>query len=347
MGGAFCTTSIGCSKQSNSTTTNLSIEINDFFGEEVAGAISVYLGFLIDRIAMRYTMFNVWHTKQDTVEFIMGRQSISMSFEYPEMNPFSDFTSSAKNQISQISKYIIEESKGHFWAEFKNSSSGEISQFQAKSIDAVVTDPPYYDAIAYADLSDFFYMILKNCVSQYYPESFATPQTPKSEECTALKHHHSNNTEKANQHFENKLLSIFDVIEQQTSGLISIMFAHQSNEAWTTLCNSILGARLNITGSWAIDTEKTAGIKHGKAFLASSVTVACRPIGKEGLGDYREVVLEVKEKIKSEVSKLYDLGFRGADLLTACFGQAVSVFGKYDYVEKSNGEQVVFLSFLT
>ena len=147
----------------------------------------------------------------------------------------------------------------------------------------VVTDPPYYDAIAYAEISDFFYVWMKRTLRDVYPINFATPQTPKAEECTALKHHHHNSEEEAKQHFENKLTAIFDAIEYQTSDMVSIMFAHQSTEAWTTLCNSILGARMNITGSWPMDTEmanRSLGL--AGAALESSVTVSCRPSERSG-----------------------------------------------------------------
>src|SRR5690606_22288851 len=130
---------------------------------------------------------------------------------------------------------------------------------------------------------------MKRTILDLYPLHFATPQTPKSEECTALKHHHQNSTDNAFTHFENKLLQIFDAIEYQTRDIVSIMFAHQSTHAWTTLCNSILGARMNITGSWATDTEITGALKTDKSFLSSSVTVSAKPAQRAGIGSYKEV----------------------------------------------------------
>ncbi|MBK7697111.1 MAG: hypothetical protein IPI30_23250 [Saprospiraceae bacterium] len=85
------------------------------------------------------------------------------------------------------------------------------------------------------------------------------------------------------------LSDIFRNVEQQTEEIVSIMFAHQSTKAWTTLCNSILESKMNITGSWAIDTEQTVALKSNKSFLSSSVTVSCKPSLKSGLGDYKEV----------------------------------------------------------
>lgn len=322
----------------------LSLSIN--FENDYSTALKTFLAILIDRIAVANTSFGIWHSGRETLERIMGRQAISMVFDYPESNPFCSSSGSALNQLDWLTRYIESESNQPFSTELKNASSGEKSQFSKKYLSAVVTDPPYYDAIAYADLSDFFYVWLKRTLGEVFPLNFATPQTPKSEECTALKHHHNGNLGSAKVHFENKLLQIFDAIELQTTDMVSIMFAHQSTEAWTTLCNSILGARMNITGSWATDTEMTGALKTDKSFLSSSVTVSARPSQSQGIGNYREVKKAVEARVALEVEELYSLGFRGADLLTACFGQAVSVFGKFEKVVKADGTEVTVAELL-
>jgi adenine-specific DNA methylase len=310
-------------------------------------AILSYLAILIDRIAIVNTSFGRWDISRETLVHPFSRQAIQMVFDYPESNPFCSVTGSASNQLEWILRYIDSESENTFQSVLKNASSGDKSQFGEKYVDAVITDPPYYDAIPYADLSDFFYVWLKRTLSDSFPLNFATPQTPKSEECTALKHYHEGSLQNAKQHFEDKLLHIFDAIEQQTSQIISIMFAHQSTEAWTTLCNSILGARMNITGSWAIDTElSNRPLALIKAALASSVTVSCKPSQKIGFGDYKEVKKAIEQTVSKEVELLYGLGFRGADLLTACFGKAVSEFGQYEKVEKADGSEVTVAELL-
>ncbi len=303
-------------------------------------AVISLLALWLDRIAVANTSFGVWHIGRETLERPMGRQAIPMVFDFPESNPFCTSSGSALNQLSWILKYIESEGNNAFASTFYNASSGEKEQFSARELTAVVTDPPYYDAIAYADISDFFYVWLKRTISDLYPVSFATPQTPKADECTALKHHHNGSVESAKQHFEHKLTEIFDAIERQTSDIVSIMFAHQSTEAWTTLCNSILEARMNITGSWPMDTEMQGALKTEMSYLESSVTVSCRPSIKRDFGDFKEVKRDIQRKVKEEVESLYDLGFRGADLLTACFGQAVSEFGRYQTVEKADGSRV-------
>ena len=320
-------------------------ELN-FKKNEYNTAILCYLGIWIDRIAMNSTAFGLWELSRENLKTPFGRQAIPMVFDYPEGNPFINSTGSPISQVSYMCKYIVEENTSPFAAFLNNTSSGEKSQFKPKELNAVITDPPYYDSIAYADLSDFFYVWLKRTLGEVYPLNFATPYTPKSEECTALKHHHDDNKIKATHHFENKLLQIFDAIEHQTSDMVSIMFAHQSTEAWTTLCNSILGARMNITGSWSNDTELTTALKSNKAFLSSSVTVSCRPAQRQGLGSFKDVKTAIEVRVAGEVEKLYGLGFRGADLLTACFGQAVSEFGKYEHVEKADGSEVTVAELL-
>ncbi|MEI6122708.1 MAG: DUF1156 domain-containing protein [Bacteroidota bacterium] len=315
------------------------------FDSTYSQAILTYLAILIDRGSTRLTSFGVWNPQYEKIQPIFSRQAIPMIFDFPE-SVFTPIEGPIASQLEWIVRVIEGESATPFISHVYNASSGEKMQFPDKFLTSVVTDPPYYDAIAYADLSDFFYVWLKRSLGDIYPEIFATPQTPKSEECTALKHHHNDDKEKAKAHFENKLLQIFDAIEHQTSDIVSIMFAHQSTEAWTTLCNSILGARMNITGSWAMDTEMTGALKTDKAFLSSSVTVCAKPSQRIGIGEYKEVRSSIENKVASEVEELYRLGFRGADLLTACFGQAVSEFGKYEKVEKADGNEVTVADLL-
>lgn len=325
----------------NTFISNFRALLPKFENGDYNKALIVFLTMWIDRIILFNNSFGRWEHKSEAVKHPYSRQAISIKFEYPEANPFSDGASGGVAMLEWTLRYLNSESNSSFSAFFVNSSSGEESQFAAKELTAVITDPPYYDAIAYADCSDFFYVWLKRIIGDVFPSNFTTPQTPKQEECTAMKHHHNNDDEEAKKHFERKLTQILDAIEKQTSDMVSIMFAHQSTEAWTTLCNSILEARMNITGSWPMDTEmsnRVVGLSG--AALESSVTVACRPSQRVGYGEYKEVEKAIKQNVKEEVEKLYALGFRGADLLTACFGQAVSEFGKYKVVEKANGDTV-------
>lgn len=284
--------------------SKLKSEINT---SEYHQALLTFLAIWFDRIAVANTSLGRWHISGEKLEHPFSRQAIAMVFDYPESNPFCNSSGSALNQLEWIIRYIESESNSPFAALLANASSGEKGQFAAKTLTAVVTDPPYYDAIGYADCSDLFYVWMKRTLGDVYPINFATPQTPKAEECTALKHHHHNSEAEAKKHFENKLTAIFDAIEYQTSEIVSIMFAHQSTEAWTTLCNSILGARMNITGSWPMDTElvnRSRGI--GSAALESSVTVSCRPSERNGFESFKRVKRAIETKVTEEVNALYE-----------------------------------------
>jgi putative DNA methylase len=315
--------------------------ISNCHNKDYSKIVSTYLSILIDKHLMYSTRHCRWISNLEAISNIYARQAIPMMMDFAESNIIGSSTGSLRSQLDWITRCVTEESQSHFKSSCINTTSGNISQFSEKYLDIVVTDPPYFDAIAYADISDFFYVWLKRMLLDEYPYNFATPSTPKSDECTALKHHHNNDFEKAKEHFEVTLRSIFKAVEIQTKDLISIMYAHQSTEAWSTLCNSILNADLNITSSWAIDTERSnSGMKADKAFLTSSVTVCARPSQRNGVGNYRKVKEDIKLRVINEVEKLYKIGFRGSDLLTACFGQAVSEFGKYLVVEKSDGTAV-------
>ncbi len=302
--------------------------------------IYVYLSVLIDRIAITQTSYGRWNINRENLAHPFGRQAIAMIFDYPESNPFCDSTGSALNQLDWIFLYIESESENFNYVDCFNNVSGENTDFCDKQFDAVVTDPPYYDAIAYADLSDFFYVWLKKTAGDVFPNNFRSYLTPKKEECTALKHHHDDSKEKAKAHFENKLLAVLthEGLQIKRDGIVSIMFAHQSPEAWQTLMYSILNAGLNITSSWPFDSERDARMLSLTSLaLQSSVTVSCRMRESLGVGNYKRVEDGIRTRVKETVQTLLGFGFRGADLLTACFGPAVGEFGKYDKVEKSDG----------
>ena len=309
--------------------------------DEYVKVLKTMLSIWIDRVILYNTNLGRYDVSRDNIQHPYSKQALPMMFDYPESNPFCYSSGSALNQLDWILKYLDSESSTIFCANFLNASSGDKQQFREKELTASITDPPYYDAVAYADMFDLFYVWLKQTLGDIYPVNFSTPLNPKQDECTAIKHRFDGDEFKAKRHFENKLTEIFDAMEQQTSDIVSIMFAHQSTDAWTTLCKSILDARMNITGSWAVDTElANRSISINNAALESSVTVACRPSERKGFADFDEVKHDIRQLVKAEVEKLYGLGFRGADLLTACFGKAVSVFGHYKLVETAEGDPV-------
>lgn len=304
-------------------------------------ALAVYLGLLISRIAQRASNVGIWHTSRETLEHPFGRQAIPMTWDYPEANPFSEATGGVRGAIDWIKRIIIREAGQGAPCRILNGDAANLGLGEG-SVDVVVTDPPYFDAIAYADLSDYFYVWFKRSLGEYLPELFSTPLTPKGEEATALKHRHNGSEKEAEDHFKNKLAQALSEAKRtmRPDGIISIMFAHQSTKAWTALISAVLEAGLTIDGTWAIDTELTTALKASMSALSSSITVACRPREASEVGSFKVIRKQIAEAVQQAVKRFWQYGLRGADLIVACYGPAVSVFGRYEKVEKADGSAV-------
>ncbi|MBI3194969.1 MAG: DUF1156 domain-containing protein [Ignavibacteriae bacterium] len=311
----------------------------------ISEGLTIYLGLWVSRMSMRFTNMGRFDSGGESFQSPFSTQAIPMIWDYAEPNPFSDSTGGAHNQINWI-RGVLEREQFQY---FENSQSIQCSNGDGanlsvanKAVDVVVTDPPYFDSIAYADLSDFFYIWLKRVLVEMSPTIFTTPLTPKSEEATSLKHRHEGSEEIANQHFENKLADCLAESKRlcKDDGVIAVMFAHQSTLAWTALINAIFKSRLNVIATYPIDTElANRSVALAGSALSSSVTVICRHRVYGAAASYKDVRIEIEKVVKESVEKFWRYGFRGADLIVACYGPAVGVVGKYEYVEKQ-GEPV-------
>jgi putative DNA methylase len=214
--------------------------------------------------------------------------------------------------------------------------------------DAVLTDPPYYDNVPYSDLSDFFYVWLKRTIGDLYPELFATPLTPKSEEMVADASK-AGGMENATRRFEDMLTEAFREIHRvlKPDGIAVIVFAHKTTEAWETVINALLEAGLYMTASWPIHTEMQARLRaQESAALASSIYMVCRKRTTSEVGEYPKVRREIEERVRQKLTQFWDEGIRGADFFMSAIGPAVEAFGKYVRVEKLSGEPVTVAELL-
>jgi adenine-specific DNA methylase len=313
-------------------------EISD---DDYRKAVGVYLGLWISRIAQRSSNVGLWDTTRETLQHPFGRQAIPMTWDYPEANPFSEATGGAEGGLEWMKRVILHES-GTSQPTVVSRGDGAALSLDASSCDVVVTDPPYFDAIAYGDLSDYFYVWLKRGLGDVIPEALLTPLTPKSDEATALKHRHEGDAERADAHFTSKLAAVLAGAHRvlKPGGIISIMFAHQSTKAWTALIHAIFEAGLTVDATWPIDTELTTALKASMSALSSSVTVTCRPRIAGSAASFKDVRKEIRQTVQEAVQRFWAYGFRGADLIVACYGPAVGVFGKYERVEKADGTPV-------
>ena len=312
-------------------------------------SLATYLGMWIGRIVQRGSNVGHWHVGREELEHPFSKQAIPMVWDYAEGNPFSGSTGSAQGNTEWITRVIEHESNDHKAARVLLGDAAQMDTESAQ-VDSVVTDPPYFDIIAYADLSDYYYVWIKRCLEDEMPSIFATPLTPKTDEATALKHRFGGDGNKAKAHFQDKLAASLKKAGESLDdgGVVAVMFAHQSTEAWTALIKAIFDAGLTVTATWPIDTEMTSrSIALSGSVLASSVTVVCRKRTAGSVATFRAMKTEIADEVRAAVKRFWDLGVRGADLLVSCYGPAVGVFGRYERIERADGTVVSVEELLT
>lgn len=309
-------------------------------------ALVAYLSLWIDRVAAFGNTMCRWAAGSEIVKTPFGGQSLPMMWDYPEVNPFADSSGTACKQLEYMLKVIDHErttDASYAPPLILLGSATALNAVGPSSCDSVVTDPPYGNSIAYADLSDFFYVWLKRSLGDVMPELFHTPQTPKDQEATSHKHRHNGSQQRANDFYGRLLMESFKECKRaaRDPNLVTIMFAHQSTDAWTALLSAVFDAGLSPDATWPIATEMPhTALALGTASLETSVTVACRPRVVGSAASFKDVRKEIEKVVAEAVKRFWSYGFRGADLIVACYGPAVGVFGKYERVEKADGMRV-------
>ncbi len=313
---------------------------------EYRSAVTAYLGLWFSRVAAFQTSVGRWLATLEAMAHPFGMQTIPIVWDFPEVSPFADSSGGALGQLDWILRVIAHESpppEASSHSVHVLCSDGALLPLTDSIADVIVTDPPYFDSIAYADLSDFCYVWRKRGMGDVLPEAFATPLTPKSDEATALRHRHNGDAEKAKRHFTSKLAACLAEAKRacKPDGVIAVMFAHQSTEAWTALINALFEAGLNVTASYPIDTERGKRLRGiDSSALESSITVVCRPREVGVAASFREVRREIEKAVQESVQRFWEYGFRGADLIVATYGPAVGEFGRYERVERADGRPV-------
>jgi len=225
------------------------------------------------------------------------------------------------------------------------------------SVAYLVTDPPYYDAIPYAALSDFCYIWLKRAVGKLHPNLFSRELTPKAQECIMDPGPPAEGgPNKDRNYFEATMQAALADARRtlKPDGVGVVIFAHKGTAGWEALLNALVNAGWTVTASWPIDTERASRMRaKNSAVLASSVHLVCRPrenpdgsLRTRDIGDWREVLAELPKRIHEWMPRLSEEGIVGADAIFACLGPALEIFSRYSRVEKASGEQVPLREYL-
>lgn len=327
----------------------------------LARAVTTCLGLLVSKQVDRGCSLCRWDTSSagGRVASTFGRQALSVVWDFVEPSPVGDASGDLGVALEGLMRVLADN------ARVRPPAGGHVASASATSHplpdDAVrvfFTDPPYYDAIPYADLSDFFYVWLRRALGPLHPDLFASPLTPKDEEAIWNPSRKYGPTGKAKDEafYESQMAKALSEGRRITApdGIGVVVFAHKSTAGWEAILSALLDAGWIATASWPIDTEMGGRVNAmGTASLASSIHIVCRPretadgaLANQTVGDWREVLRELPLRIREWLPRLAQEGVVGADAIFACLGPALEVFSRYARVEKVSGERVSLREYL-
>lgn len=322
-------------------------------------AVGVYLAFVIDKMTDYHSSICSWNPPREGLRNTFGRQAIPMVWDYAEANPFSNSSGCFDNLLEWVYKCIFD---------LPASSQGEVKQFDAQSDCGlrnimVSTDPPYYDNIGYADLSDYFYVWMRQSLKQTYPNLFRTMLVPKAEELVATPYRFDGSVEKARDFFEDGMLHTCRQIYQYAREDIpvTIYYAYKQSDTdtgeseaktastgWETMLSAVIQAGFSITGTWPMSTERTGRtIGNGTNALASSIVLVCRKRPEDApMVTRRNFIAELKRELRPALQKLQRSNIAPVDLAQSAIGPGMGVYSKYSKVLESDGTPMTVRSAL-
>ena len=310
------------------------------------------IAFCVDKIAMQNSSSCRWKASGESLMDMFSRQALPMVWDFAESSPISGSTGDFYLQIDRLVKIISK----HPIKNFGVSQLADATQHPLpdQSVSVWFTDPPYYDAIPYADLSDFFLVWLKRMLPDYEllcdPFDPDNPLSPKTREAVQDKTKEDNGRSKNSTWFEETMACAFAeghrILNQD--GIASVVFAHKTTDGWEALLSGMIRGGWIITGSWPIVTEMGTRMRaRNSAALATSVHLVCRPrLEHAPVGDWANVIQELPIRVGEWMARLQDEGIRGADMVFACIGPALEIFSKYSHVEMANGHRVGLSEYL-
>jgi hypothetical protein len=321
-----------------------------------AGAVQAGLAMAVDKQADLGNSVCPWEPIAQCPRHLFGRQAIGMVWDFGEGVPTGESSGAWAIQIERAEHILA--SLGSNWAAGQvQRASAASHSLPSDAASAFITDPPYYNAVPYADLSDFFYVWLRRTLPDSLSGAFSTELVPKADEICQMSGWDSTRyPEKDGAWFEERMAAAMAEGRRilRPDGIGLIVFAHKSTSGWEAQLQAMVDAGWVITGSWPIDTEMGSRLRAmDSAALASSVHLVCRPrensdgsVRTDAIGDWRTVLQELPKRIHEWMPRLEAEGVVGADAIFACLGPALEIFSRYSRVEKANGEKVTLREYL-
>lgn len=314
-----------------------------------ADAIAVYLAFLVNQVANHSSSVCGWNSANTQMRSVFARQAISMVWDYAESNPFSDSSGSFNNLFER-------QVKG--FAALGNGIDGHAIQADASTQTTstgkvVSTDPPYFDNIGYADLSDFFYVWLRRSLKAILPDLFATLAVPKAEELVAFAYRHENKDAAGKFFLDGMTRAMRQLAEQaHPSFPVTIYYAFKQSEedeandtastGWETFLDAVIRAGFATSGTWPTRTEKPGRMRENDSnALASSIVIVCRPRAANApTATRREFLTALKTELPAALKMLQRGNIAPVDLAQAAIGPGMAVYTRYAKVLDASGEVV-------
>ena len=314
-------------------------------------AVGVYLAFVVDKLADYHSSICSWHASGEKMRNVFGRQAIPMTWDYAEGNPLCSSSGSFDNMLKWVYEDVVSLPG--------TVLDGTVRQFDAQSDNGmrgilVSTDPPYYDNIGYADLSDFFYVWLRQSLRRTYPKLFSTMLVPKHEELVATPYRENRGKEGARDFFEEGMFSTFKQVNKyaREDVPVTIYYAFKQSETetkndvestastgWETMLSAIIRAGFSITGTWPMRTEMAnRSIASGSNALASSIVLVCRKRSDDApMGTRRDFVVALKRELGPALDKLRSSNIAPVDLAQSAIGPGIGVYSRYSQVLEADG----------
>ncbi len=320
-----------------------------------ANAVVTYLAFTLNRQVNRLSTISFWDQTSQKIQQAFGRQALAMTWDFCEANPIGNSSGNWMGQLLfpvEYLEYAVTDTLGlvnQIDATSKTAYSGEL----------ICCDPPYYDNICYADLSDFFYIWLRRTLKEIYPQILSTVMTPKDEELIASPYRFRGDRSGAAAFFEKGL---GDVIEQwRNLGNVdyptTVFYAFKQSETtnegtastgWETFLTGVINHGFTVTATWPIRTELTGNLKKQVAALASSVVLALIPRFENApITTRREFIRELKQEMPDAFRVMQSGNIAPVDLAQAAIGPGIAVFSRYSKVIEADGSRMTVHSALT
>ena len=308
--------------------------------DSLAKAVMGYLGIVLSKQADYNSKLCEWANHGEYVGHTFVRKALPMNWDYFELNQVGNTGGDWLAQLEWVTRYLRNSNwEGNAIPQVERNTATDLPH-DSNSIDAVITDPPYYDSIAYADLSDFFYVWLKRSVGPHFPDLFSTPTAPKSDEAIMEPQRHGGK-ESARLFFEDMLSGSFQEMNRvlKPGGTAVVVYAHKTTEGWETMLSGLVDAGLVVTGSWPIHTESgTRLLAAQSAALASSIYMVCRKTEREPLGFWNDIQPEIKQRVEEKLEQFWEAGvIRGGDFFISAIGPGMEAYSRYDEVQTYSG----------